>query len=200
MCAAGGTALGQSIVHVVPQQRVYYSLFYPGTLDCSIDINGDGTTDFILRSNDPGSSISTAYLLPQGNNGVVSANSYVADMNSGDIVGSSMNPVYQWSYAKTAISGAAILLDSQAIEEGNFVGKTSGYFGFDLLENGAHHYGWICIFSPNNDAALYADIVSWAYQDVSDIPISIGAVPEPSVFSLGACGALFFCIQRCLRR
>ena len=52
LAAGGGTARCQGIVYVAPQPQSYYSLF-GGTLDFDIDINGDGTTDFILRSGDP---------------------------------------------------------------------------------------------------------------------------------------------------
>jgi len=44
---------GQGIIYVAPNPQPYYSLGYPGTLDSDLDINGDGTTDFTLRSNDP---------------------------------------------------------------------------------------------------------------------------------------------------
>jgi hypothetical protein len=54
MLALAGKIHAQGIVYVAPNPQPYYSLGYPGTLDFYIDINGDGTNDFILRSNDPG--------------------------------------------------------------------------------------------------------------------------------------------------
>ncbi len=182
---ASGIASGQgTIIFVTPPQPIYYSVFYPGTLDFNIDINGDGTTDFILRSNDSGSSVNNALLIPQGNNAVVSMNSYVANMNAGDTIGSSLNPVYQWSNAKTPISAAAILLDPQPVEEGNFVGKSSGYIGFDLVKDGMNYYGWMYISSPNNDAAIYGNVENWAYEATPNTLILAGQVPEPSTVSL----------------
>jgi PEP-CTERM motif len=194
---SSGTVRSQGIIYTVPQQPIYYSLFYPGTLDFAIDIDGDGTTDFILRSNDSGSSINNAFLIPQGGNTIVNMNSYVAALNSAEVIGSSLDPVYQWSNAKTPISAAAILLDPTPVEEGNFVGKSSAHIGFDLVRNGANYYGWMYLSSPNNDAAIYANLVSWAYETSPDTPIAAGAVPEPSaIMLLLVSGGAFYLFRR----
>jgi hypothetical protein len=194
-------ARGQGIIYTAPQQPTYYSVFYPGTLDFAIDINGDGTTDFILRSNDSGSSINNAFLIPQGNNAIVIHKSYVADMNNGETVGSSLDPVYQWSNTKVPISAVALLLDPTPVEEGNFVGQLSGYMGFDIVNNGMNYYGWMYISSPsgdglNGDAAIYGEIVDWAYQSSPNTPIEVGAVPEPSTWGLLMLGAILFFVKR----
>ena len=137
MFFASTTAHSQCIINVVPPTQVYYSLFYPGTLDFNLDIDGDGTLDFILRSNDSGRGVNNAVLFPQGNNLVVIQNSYVANLNIGDTVGSSLDSIYQWSNGKTPIGAVAELL-SQSAEDGNFVGQPSGYIGFDVIVGGAN--------------------------------------------------------------
>jgi hypothetical protein len=181
---------GQStIVYVTPKPAPYYSAFYPGTLDFNLDIDGDGTTDFILRSNDPGWSINNTVLIPQGGNSVVSMNSYLANMNNGDVIGSSLNPVYQWSNGQPPLSLLVLLLDPQPVEEGNFAYQQSGYIGFDVVKNGMNYYGWMSVSSPGQgglpgDAAIYGDVVSWAYETRPNTPIAVGAVPEPSSVAL----------------
>lgn len=174
-----------TIVYVTPQPTPYYSLGYPGTLNFNLDINGDGTTDFILRSNDPYSGVNNAVLIPQGTNRVVSMNSYVANMASGDVVGSSLNPVYQWSNSKTPITTLAQILGPTIIESGNFVGVPSGYMGFYFVDSGNDYYGWLSVTNPvSNDAGLYALVTHWAYESLANSPIAVGAVPEPSTVGL----------------
>jgi len=190
------SAAAQGIIYTAPQQPVHYSVFYPGTLDFNIDMNGDGTPDFILRSNDPQSSVNNAFLIPLGNNAVVGMNSYAANMNNGETVGSSLDPVYSWSNTKLPISAVAILLDPEPVEAGNFAGQSSGYIGFDVSYNAAHYYGWMQISSPNNDAAIYGDVVSWAYQSSPNTSIFVGQVPEPNAISLSVLGGLALFLRK----
>ena len=196
----GFSALAESIkgqgtiVYVTPQPAPYYSAFYPGTLDFTLDIDRDGTTDFILRSNDPGWSINNTVLIPQGGNSIVSMGSYLANMNNGDEIGSSLDPVYQWSQGKPPLSLVALLLDPQPVEEGNFAYQESGYIGFDVVKNGMNYYGWISVSSPGQgglpgDAAIYGELVNWAYQTSPNTPILVGQVPEPSTVALIVVGA-----------
>ena len=194
MLAAAITARGQGIIYYTPQQPTYYSVFYPGTLDFDIDINGDGTTDFILRSNDSGTGVNNAVLIPQGNNTIVTMSSFVADMANGETVGSSLDPVYQWSNAKTPITTVAELLDPETVEDGNFAGKSSGYIGFDVVDNGADYYGWLSVSSPANDAGIYGEIVDWACETTPNTPIMVGAVPEPSTCALLLAAGGFFAV------
>jgi hypothetical protein len=194
MLAAYGSVFGQGIINVNPQSQPYYSM--GGTpFDFYIDINGDGTNDFILRSQDSGTSVNNAVLIPQGDCMIVTMNSYVADMTNGDVVGSSLNPVYQWSNAKTTIGTLAILLGQQSSENGNFVGQTNGYIGFDLVKNGLNYYGWMYVSSPNEDglagdAGIYGTITEWAYESSPNTPITVGEVPEPATWSLLSIAAL----------
>lgn len=177
------TGRGQGVVYVQPQPQPYYSLGYPGTLDINLDINGDGITDFILESGS--SDINYATLIPQGNNTIVSMNSFVAAMTNGDTIGSSLAPIYQWSGGSTTIGFLVLLLGSGVVEDGNFVGKESGYIGFDLVDNGANYYGWMHVVNPvSGDAGLYGVVTDWAYQSAPNTQILAGAVPEPSTWAL----------------
>ena len=185
---------GQGIIYTEPQPQPYYSLGYPGTLDFNLDINGDGITDFILESGS--SDINYATLIPQGNNAIVSMNSFAAAMTNGETIGSSLAPIYQWSTGSTTVGYLVFLLGNSGVtENGNFVGKTSGYIGFNLANNGNNYYGWMYISSPSGggldgDAGTYGEVVNWAYQSSPNTAILAGAVPEPSTFALLALGGM----------
>lgn len=191
------SVLGQGIVVVNPQPQPTYSMAgFPN--DVNLDINGDGTNNFILRSQDSGSSVNNAVSIPLANCLLVAANGYVANMNAGDTVGSSLSPIYQWSGDKTTIGTLAILLGQQSSENGNFVGQTNGYIGFDMVIAGANYYGWMYVSAPNQDglagdAGMYGTITQWAYESSPNTPITVGAVPEPSTLALMGIGALAFC-------
>jgi len=198
MLALNGSAFGQGIVYINPQSQPSYSM--SGTpFDVDIDINGDSVPDFILRTQDSYTSVNNAVLIPLGNNQIVAAtaNPYVANMNAGDTVGSSLNPVYQWSNTKTPIGTLAILLDQQSSEDGNFVGQPSGYIGFGFMMDGANYYGWMEVTnSVSGDAGIFANVVSWAYESDPNTPITVGAVPEPSTWALLAAGVAFLLCRR----
>ena len=124
----------------------------------------------------------------------MSMGSYLANMNNGDVIGSSLDPVYQWSQGNPPLSLVALLLDPQPVEEGNFAYQESGYIGFDVVKNGMNYYGWISVSSPGQgglpgDAATYGELVNWAFQTSPNTPILVGQVPEPSTVALIIVGA-----------
>ena len=212
MLIASETARSQGIVYVTPQTQIFYSDGVFQTLNFNIDINGDGTPDFILSSL-PGSSstgVFTAIFTPLGNNSVVAIPEpppdlgyLVAAVNQETSIGSSLTPILnaQWYNNQTdqfgyATIGAEALIDQQLSVIGNFAGLSSAYIGFDLVDNGNNYYGWIQVSNPLND--VYGDIVDWAYQSSPNTSIIVGAVPEPSAFALLAIGSvsLIWCSNR----
>jgi len=212
MLIASETVRSQGIVYVTPQTQIFYSDGVFQTLNFNIDINGDGTPDFILSSL-PGSSstgVFTAIFTPFGNNSVVAIPEpppdlgyLVAAVNQGTSIGSSLTPILnaQWYNNQKdqfgyATIGAEALIDQQLSVIGNFAGLSSAYIGFDLVDNGNNYYGWIQVSNPLND--VYGDIVDWAYQSSPNTSIIVGAVPEPSAFALLAIGSvsLIWCSNR----
>jgi hypothetical protein len=179
----------QGVVVIQPTTPSFYNALFSGTLDEGIDINGDGTNEFILRSNDSGTGLNNAVLIPVGSNMIVGGSGgYLANMTIGDVVGSSLASSYQWSSSMQTISVLAILLGQDTAESGNFAYQTNGYIGFDWVINGQNYYGWMEVSSIVNDAAIYGEITEIAYETSPNTPITIGEVPEPSTWALLVCG------------
>jgi hypothetical protein len=201
LMTAGYSVCGQGVVYVVPNPQPYYSLGYPGTLDVGFDVNGDGTNDFTLRSNDPGIGVNNALLIPLNNSQIVVGGTYggyVANMTSGDVVGPLLSPSYGWSSSQAPITTLAELLGGggTGAEDGNFVGQASGYIGFDMLLAGLNYYGWMYVTNPVSaegipaDAGIYGIVTEFAYETTPNTPITISAVPEPSTWALIGLGSL----------
>ncbi len=182
----------QGIAYHEPSEPIFYSLFFPGTLDFNLDLNADGQIDFLLRSNDPGTSVANAALIPQGQNGLVMEDGFVAAMNEGESISHSLRPLYQWTTAKTPIAAASSIEGGGTVEAGHFVGKVSGFMGFDLITDGRHRYGWLRVSSPNEDAAIYANVIDWAFETDPNTGITVAVLPEPGAISLLGLGAALF--------
>ena len=183
---------GQGIIHVSPQPQPYYSLTSPGTLDESIDINGDGMADFTLLFGSKLYGFGSAVLISSNGNLSVAADfrPLAANMAMGDWVGSSLASPYEWTRGQTRITGYTGLIDGLfSAPIGNFSGP-GGYIGFDLVQNGQNYYGWMHITSPTNDAFNYGVITEWAYSTVPNAPIMVGQVPEPATPALLGLGGL----------
>lgn len=187
---------GQGVVYVSPNPQPTYSM--SGVpYEVLLDINGDGTPDFILRTQDPDTSINNAVLVPLGSSGIVTANGYVANLNFGDVIG----PSSSWTTSKTTIGTLAIFEGGTSAENGNFAGQTNGYIGFDLMSGGTNYYGWMYVSAPNQsglagDAGIYGTITEWAYQSLPNTPIFAGEVPEPSTWALLGLGAASMLARR----
>jgi hypothetical protein len=204
VAAATGGARSQGIIHTTPGSPIYYAAGFIGSSD--IDINGDGVTDFVLLSE-----AGDVLLAPQGNNRLIAIpepppdlGSFVAALDQGFPIGSSLDPVYQWYGRQTDQFGAAAIgaqegIDNQISVLGYFAGRTA-FAGFDLYYDGADHYGWIQIANPL--PVVSGQIVDWAYQTSPNTPILAGqgAVPEPGVAVLLLLGLAAICWSAQTRR
>ena len=165
---ASSTASGQgTIVFVSPPQPINYG---PVPLSYDLDLNNDGITDFVLSSDSPG-----AFLTPQGNNrAVVDGSFLIAALNQGEVISSSLSPVYQW-HGGTAPLGGQAVFDGQYLYSGNFSARDA-FIGLQFQYGGNNYFGWLEVTNYANIAA--GQVLGWAYETRPDTPIMAGAVPR----------------------
>jgi len=188
----------QGIIVVTPTTSPVPDIYYSAgaALEKSVDIDGDGTADFIFTSSPSGN----ADLIPLGNNYFVAGPSYGIDLSNGNllydgslvaalpegtVIGPTLPVVLQretdelvWYDKRYDNFGYATITASMDIGEiSNFRYLTSAYIGFDLVKNGANYYGWMRVDSPFPDVpflAISGYITQWAYQSTTDTPILAG--------------------------
>lgn len=170
-----------TIVYHAPQSTIYYG---PLSSSLNIDLNEDGIPDLCLASDGPAIS-----LTPLNGNQLVAipANppdigAWVAPLNLGTSISSSLNPSYVWYDSNFDGIGAAGIVDCMDVGcIGYFMGDTDAYAGLMLNWNGSTYYGWLQI---HNFGLNFGQVLDWAYEIMPDTPILAGAVPEPSAGSL----------------
>jgi hypothetical protein len=180
LAAMQSAGLAQGIIYVTPQQPIYYADVLDRSLE--LDLNGDGLADYLLIC-----TLQGVYLSPQNNNSVIADGSYlVAALNQGEVISFSLNPAYQWINAGNvpggnATIGASAIFDGEYFYTGNFSGLDA-FIGLQFQFDGTTHYGWMEVNNYPNAAA--GQVLGWAYETSPNTPITAGAVPEPSTFTL----------------
>lgn len=179
-------AFGQSIMHVVPQEIVSYG---PGEGSRGLDINQDGTTDYILSFSPSG-----AWLVSQSGNFLITGPGGLVPVTSGSVIsslGSSLDPAFQWGGGAATIGGQAVF-DGEYYYAGNF-SDTDAFIGLQFQFGGEAHYGWMEIYNYPDVAA--GQVLAWAYETSPNTSILAGQVPEPSILTLIVIGGAVLSFQ-----
>lgn len=184
--AAGATLAGAS---GAAQSRVVFtpSNVVLSTGSLQIDLNNDGTTDFILdygggpqnvagrsRRRPPGCSSGGFGLYASGataSDGIVdgNGNTFVEALRNGTKIGNH-------DYFKN--SGLmAVITDTtfcRSIAEGYFANTTQRFLGVRFQIDGRTHYGWIGFRSVTASVFITATLYGWAYETQPNTPIYAG--------------------------
>ena len=163
----------------------------------NFDVNGDGTTDFVLRA------INAEFMvIPVGQNAVLGT--LAPPPNLVGAVGAfgfgyaiSLNPVAPRQWIQGA--GDADLLGRYGpVFAYEWQGvKSDSYMGVQFYIGSEIHYGWVHLWVFRNGGY----IKEWAYDTVAGQGILAGAVPEPSTWAfllLGLGGVVFSRCRSCL--
>ena len=170
-----------------------------GTMDVSIDLDGNGVIDFIFRA---GTSILSVQ--PQGINlqliwpwGPPDAGGLVEPLLEAYELGvNSEDSGLRW-FGNDEFTPLGSFLwqweENEYVAAGRFPGHRA-YVGVAFDISGATHYGWIDVWvSPDNP---YGEIYGWAYDSTSGMSIQAGAIPEPSTVLLLSCGTIALALMK----
>jgi PEP-CTERM motif len=109
---------------------------------------------------------------------VVTGSSQILNLTVGTVINGTSNFVAGESGSETHFG----------IGVGQFALNVPGYLGvtFRSTVGGPDRYGWIELQVSNVGSAK---IISWAYENVSAVPIQVGATPEPGSLALLGCAS-----------
>ena len=208
LLAAGFEAHAQGIAYYSYGSGVWVGMpgsFAPRT-EFSMDLNGDGTTDFRFIGTDPFAG--GFYLEPQNRNKVLGypdsalrVSFRVPRLAAGDDISSVTAPGLEWvgyqPNPNSSVTGPYLLYNlSRGGDGGGEFARansmqTEGYVGVQFLAADGLHHGWIRVRGGNyNDGR----ILDYAYNTVPGQSLAAGAVPEPGTLALLGLGAL--CLWR----
>jgi hypothetical protein len=198
--SAAAAGIGLGIAHPANAEIVYTPtnvvIGYSGFPFYDLDVNGDGTTDFFLRTHfreSIDSSGGTQRLLakPAKGNGVVGYARMATPLTSGVQIQSQLR-----------FGGIVMASDfgfaGSTFARGKWVNVTNRYLGLKFTIDGETHYGWARVtVQVIKDNGLSATLTGYAYETVANMPIVAGQTsgtetgvnPAPSDGSLGALAA-----------
>jgi hypothetical protein len=186
-CDAAGAILAVSrgtnapFISAVPVQPTSYG---PGglTIRRALDLDGDGTADYILCSD-----INGATIIPLRSNSLVVTRSYddigpntgVALLSGGDVVGPNSpapDEAFKWFDRQLDVYGYAVLAAQRSLYGSTSNGGPAGvdgYVGLRFDSAGAPRYGWLHVFQYASSAA--GQFFGWAYDSRTNSAIAAGA-------------------------
>ena len=160
----------------------------------NFDVNGDGTTDFVLRA------INAEFMvIPVGQNAVLGTPDPPPNLVGavGALVPGytiSLNPVSPREWIRSGVAPVAGAYGPVFGYEWQQV-TSDAYMGAQFYIGPEIHYGWVHLRAFSNGGY----IKEWAYDTVAGQGILAGAVPEPSAWVFLLLGLGAFAFSRCRR-
>jgi len=152
-----------------------------------LDMDGDGTTDFVFQSGQDGFAI-----FPQSGSAVLAApagsldfNSYGVPLPTGQEIGS-LAPV--GAFWDSSANGSSLTSARNSGAIGLFTGQVA-YLGVQFTRAGELHYGYLYL-DVSFVGANAGNLLALAWDTRPDASIIVGTVPEPSAFALLGLGGV----------
>lgn len=163
---------------IVPDSA--YTLTRWGTHTFNLDLNGDSTTDFLIKVSAPrprypeSPSSRSVSITPQENNAFITrpANT-VKKLVPGDVIGSSQswhNTTFQYlRFNQTAFSFPPVITNT-----GEWDNVVDGFVGLRLISGGQTYYGWVRMDVSVGTSGASMTIKDYAYNSIPNQPILAG--------------------------
>lgn len=187
--ALAASAAGVSLLALAQpaEARIVYThahhVFQPNTM-YNLDLNHDGTRDFVLSDDFRNTSAGTGAVLravgPSGNKIAVSAtHGYALALGRGAKIGGSLS-------FRSGIDGLMAVVSTgtgMVRYRGNWTDATNRYLGVKFSIGGKAHYGWarLTVHTASDPAHLTATLTGYAYETIPNKTIIAGQTAEPGV-------------------
>jgi len=148
----------------------------------SLDLNGDGTTDFNLRdSSRSGSDVRLFSLrvvpLQTGNAVALAAgkfNGEAADLASGHRIGPETRVGGSYSSSVLMVSGHISSSPFRSVCRGRWKDKQNRYLGLKFMISGEVHYGWARLSVTCSGAKITGVLTGYAYETIPNKSLKAG--------------------------
>ena len=120
----------------------------------------------------------------------------VLALDAGTVIGPDLDPSLNWDpgFARTMATRDYYFLIPTNVISGAWADVSNMYLGFELLGTSTTNYGWVQMSVEGQVTS--ATVHDFAYEGFSGIPITAGAIPEPTTLSLLVGGLLAITIRR----
>lgn len=175
------------VVNWLAEPLVLYHGDY-ASVQTPVDISGNGIYDFIFAATINFIGVKS-----------IDQNRYIIEPSPPPNIGGPVEPLYpdyeigaildenhEWFGASHDFySGLGIWLSTGST--GNFRGHHA-YMGIEFYIDDMIHYGWVNLWVA--EGGPYGEIYGWAYESTAGMPITAGAVPEPTTIALIGLGSI----------
>ncbi len=177
-------AQGEIVFTDVPDQTITQ-----GDAPIYLNLDGVGYNEFAIAAFNDSVRVNPYNIGPQDSKVLTSGSYYVFSFAEGDVIGD----------GDAAAGGARFAGRVSGPYFYNFLG-TDGFVGLQWdIGGGDIRYGWarVDVTADNNGTAT---LYSFAYESTANVPITAGAVPEPTSLALLAAGGGALALSRRRRR
>ena len=179
--AAGATCAGVALCALPAEGEIVFTpahSFIATRHTLALDLNNDGTTDFII-SNDAFRSVDlngrTLRVYPTGSNQIAGFKGLI-------------NTLYASALARGAVVGPKLPFQGKLMAAtgpeygyvGQFQNVTNRYLGLKFLLNGQIHYGWARFTVSSGTGRINVQLTGYAYETIANRPIIAGQTSGPA--------------------
>jgi hypothetical protein len=169
------------VVYTPANQVIGYNGVY------GLDLNHDGTVDFLIQQWNYGNWASNNQLLadPAVGNGVEGIRRAAAVLQSGQSIGPSQNFISGDQNGEVMLSVTHTTTGGPSHLHGSWANVSNRYLGLKFQINGQTHYGWARVNVQRKGFHFLATLTGYAYETTPNATINAGQTSEVAAGSAG---------------